>query len=75
MLSRIDDLVQDYLSLARLAELRFEPMPLGAVVALSAQEMRKQCADRVLHTPPKRSPEPGAAVHLHQNAFRRCSLT
>ena len=46
MLSRMDDLVQDYLSLARLAELRLEPVELGAVVETYAQEMHKQCSCR-----------------------------
>ena len=70
MLSRIDDLVQDYLSLARLAELRLEPMSLGAVVETSTQEMRKQCADRGITLRFEGLPSLGQ-VHLHQNAFRR----
>src|SRR5215510_1641466 len=45
MLSRMHDLVQDYLSLARLAELRREPVELGTIVETYAQEMHKRCAD------------------------------
>src|SRR5215475_4605333 len=37
MLSRMDDLVQDYLSLARLAELHLDPVELGSVVETYAQ--------------------------------------
>jgi signal transduction histidine kinase len=70
MLSRMDDLVQDYLSLARLAELRLEPMELGAVVETYAQEMHKQCSCRgiTLRLDGLSSLGP---VNLHQNAFRR----
>lgn len=70
MLSRMDELVQDYLSLARLAELHLEPVDLGALVATCAPEVHQQSADCsiTLHL------EDLAClgqVHLQQNAFRR----
>ena len=69
-LSRMDNLVQDYLSLARLAELRLEPVELGVIVETYAQEMHKQCACRgiTLHLDGLSSL---GRVHLHKNAFRR----
>src|SRR5689334_3172895 len=70
MLNRMDDLVQDYLALARLAELRLEPVDLGAVVETYAQEMHKQCADRGIILNLRGLASLGR-VHLHQNAFRR----
>src|SRR5215510_9107743 len=70
MLSRMDDLVQDYLSLARLTELRLEPMELGTVVETYAQEMHKQCACRGITLRLEGLSSLGQ-VHLHQNAFRR----
>jgi signal transduction histidine kinase len=73
MLSRMDELVQDYLSLARLGELRLEPMELGAVVETCAQEMHKQCADRGITLYLKDLQSLGQ-VHLHQNAFCRALL-
>jgi signal transduction histidine kinase len=70
MLNRMDGLVQDYLSLARLAELRLEPMALGAVVEAYAQEVHKQCADRGITLRLEGLASLGQ-VHLHQNTFRR----
>jgi signal transduction histidine kinase len=70
MLSRMDDLVQDYLSLARLAELHLEPVELGAVVATYAQEMHKQCSCRGITLCLDGLSSLGQ-VNLHQNAFRR----
>jgi signal transduction histidine kinase len=70
MLSRMDDLVQDYLSLARLAELRLEPVELGAVVETYAQEMHKQCSCRGITLSLDGLSSLGQ-VNLHQNAFRR----
>ena len=72
-LARIGDLVQDYLSLARLAGLRHEPAAFGAVVQAFVLEMHEQLKDRgiVLHLQ-------GLAdlgqVALHHNAFRRVLL-
>jgi two-component system sensor histidine kinase HydH len=73
MLSRMDDLVQDYLSLARLGELRLEPMELGAVVETCAQEMHKQCVDRGITLCLKDLQSLGQ-VHLHQHAFCRALI-
>ena len=70
MLSRMDDLVQDYLSLARLADLRLEPMELGAVVETYAQEMYKQCSCCGITLRLDGLSSLGQ-VNLHQNAFRR----
>lgn len=70
MLSRMDDLVQDYLSLARLAELHLEPMELGIVVETYAQEMHKQCSCRGITLRLDGLASLGQ-VNLHQNAFRR----
>jgi len=70
MLSRMDDLVQDYLSLARLAELHREPVELGAIVEAYAQEMHKPCADGGITLRLDGLTRLGQ-VYLHQNAFRR----
>jgi len=70
MLIRMDDLVQDYLSLARLAELRLDPVELGAVVETYAQEMHKQCSCRGITLRLDGLSSLGQ-VKLHQNAFRR----
>jgi signal transduction histidine kinase len=70
MLIRMDDLVQDYLSLARLAELHREPVELGAMVETYAQEMHKQCACRGITLRLDGLACLGQ-VQLHQNAFRR----
>jgi signal transduction histidine kinase len=66
----MDDLVQDYLSLARLAELRLDPVELGAVVETHAQEMHKQCSCRGITLRLDGLSSLGQ-VKLHQNAFRR----
>jgi signal transduction histidine kinase len=72
-LSRMDDLVQDYLSLARLAELRLEPVELGVIVEIYAQKMHKQraCRDITLRLDGLASL---GQVHLHKNAFRRVRI-
>jgi signal transduction histidine kinase len=69
-LSRMDNLVQDYLSLARLAELRLEPVELGVIVGTYAQEMHKQCACHGI-TLRLDGLSSLRQVHLHKNAFRR----
>jgi signal transduction histidine kinase len=69
-LSRMDNLVQDYLSLARLAELRLEPVELGVIVGTYAQEMHKQCACHGITLRLDGLSSLGQ-VHLHKNAFRR----
>jgi signal transduction histidine kinase len=70
MLSRMDDLVQNYLSLARLAELRLEPVDLGCLVETCAQEVRKQYTDCNIELSLEDLATLGQ-VNLHQNAFRR----
>jgi two-component system, NtrC family, sensor histidine kinase HydH len=69
-LSRMDNLVQDYLSLARLAELHLEPVDLGAVVETCAQEVHKQCADSSIALSLEDLASLGQ-VNLQQNSFRR----
>jgi two-component system sensor histidine kinase HydH len=70
VLGRITELVENYLSLARLIELRREPVALGAVIETFARERQEQFARRgiALHLE-------GLAtlgqLHLHQNAFHR----
>jgi signal transduction histidine kinase len=70
MLSRMHDLVQDYPSLARLAELQLEPLRLGSVVETCAQEMDKRCADCRIVLRMEGLTDLGQ-VNLQQNAFRR----
>src|SRR5262249_43791058 len=70
MLSRMDDLVQDYLSLARLAELRREPVELGAIVETYAREMYKRCVACGITLRLDGLASLGQ-VKLHENAFRR----
>jgi len=71
-LNRMDELVQNYLSLTHLTELclRLEPMPLGPVVETYVQEMHKQCADCGIKLRLDGLASLGQ-VYLHQNAFRR----
>jgi signal transduction histidine kinase len=70
MLSRMDDLVQNYLSLARLAELHLEPVDLGALVETCVQEAHQQAphCHIALHLEDLATL---GQVNLHQNAFRR----
>jgi len=69
-LNRIHELVENYLSLARLADLRREPEDLGTIVHTCAQEFQQRCAERgiTLHME-------GLAdlqqVPLHRNTFYR----
>src|SRR5262245_41050481 len=70
MLSRMDELVQDYLSLARLAELHLEPVDLGALVETCAQEVHEQYADCRVALSLEELASLGQ-VHLQQNSFRR----
>jgi signal transduction histidine kinase len=72
-LNRLSDLVQDYLSLARLSSLQREAVVLGAVVEEFAAEMQEMMASRgvTLHL---QNLESLGAVLLHQNAFRRVLL-
>lgn len=72
-IGRLNDLVEDYLSLARLADLPREPADLGALVAACAQEMQEHLDVRniTLHLEGLDDLPP---VLLHRNAFRRVLL-
>lgn len=70
VLSRMDDLVQNYLSLARLGELPLEPVELGCFVKTCVQEVHKQYTDRHIALRLEDLATLGQ-VNLHQNAFRR----
>jgi signal transduction histidine kinase len=66
----MNELVQDYLSLARLAGRRREPVALGTVVEAFALEIQPQLGERgiTLHT---EGLEGLGHVALHHNAFHR----
>jgi signal transduction histidine kinase len=66
----MNELVQDYLSLARLADLRREPVDLGTVVETFALEIQQQLADRAI-TLHMAGLEGLGQVALHRNAFHR----
>jgi two-component system, sporulation sensor kinase E len=72
-IGRLNDLVQDYLSLARLADLPREPADLGELVASCAREMQEPLGGRniTLHLEGLDDLPP---VSLHRNAFRRVLL-
>ena len=72
-ISRLDDLVQDYLSLARLSDLSREPADLGALVKALGLEMHEQLESRsiVLHF---KNLDHLGQVLLNRNAFRRAVL-
>jgi signal transduction histidine kinase len=72
-LNRLSDLVQDYLSLARLSALQREAVALGEVIEEFAAEMQEMVQSRsiVLHL---QNLESLGEVLLHQNAFRRVLL-
>lgn len=72
-IARLNDLVQDYLSLARLSDLQREPADLGELVASCVQEMQEQLTTRniTLHLAGLEDLE---LVALHRNAFRRVLL-
>jgi PAS domain S-box-containing protein len=72
-ISRVDDLVQDYLSLARLSTLEREPAPLGTVVEEFALEMAEQMTERNV-TIQLEGLEQLGQVALHRNTFRRVLL-
>jgi signal transduction histidine kinase len=69
-LNNMNALVQDYLALARLGDLRREPEDLGTVVHLCALEFKQQFAERsvTLHM---EGLENLKQVSLHRNAFHR----
>jgi PAS domain S-box-containing protein len=72
-IARLDELVQDYLSLARLSDLRREPADLGALVEALAAEMQEQLEARsiVLHL---EGLDQLGLLLLHRNALRRVLL-
>jgi signal transduction histidine kinase len=72
-ITRVDDLVQDYLSLARLSALEREPETLRAVVEEFALEMAEQMAERNV-TLELEGLEQLGQVALHRNTFRRVLL-
>jgi PAS domain S-box-containing protein len=72
-LTRLDNLVQDYLSLARLASLQREPTDIGTFVDNVLQEVAPQVAQRGV-TLRRERPASLGAVALHTNTFRRVLL-
>jgi signal transduction histidine kinase len=72
-LSRINDLVQNHLSLARLTHLQYEPVELGKLLDAFALEIHPQLALRGigLHL---QGQDGLGQVWLHQNTFRRVLL-
>jgi signal transduction histidine kinase len=71
--SGLHDLVQQYLSLARLSDLRREPMELGAYLEAFARETRDRLATRNITLRLDRDASV-AFVALHQNSFRHMLL-
>lgn len=69
-LARIHDLVENYLSLARLVELQRELVDLGALVETFALEMRPQCTAQGIILRLEGVATLGH-ICLHQHAFRR----
>jgi two-component system, OmpR family, sensor histidine kinase VicK len=72
-LTRLDNLVQDYLSLARIASLQREPTDMGAFVDMFLQEGAPQVA-RCGVTLLREGPASLGPVALHTNTFRRVLL-
>jgi signal transduction histidine kinase len=72
-LTRLDDLVQDYLSLARLASLQREPTDIGTFVDDFLQEVAPQVAERAV-TLRREGPASLGLTALHANTFRRVLL-
>jgi signal transduction histidine kinase len=72
-LNRLNDLVQDYLSLARLSALQREAVALGVAVEDFAAEMQEMVESQgiTLHL---QGSESLGEVMLHQNTFRRVLL-
>jgi two-component system sensor histidine kinase HydH len=71
--SRLHDLVQQYLSLARLSDLRREPVELGAYLEAFGRETKDRLATRNI-TLCLEGTTPPVFVDLHQNSFRRVLL-
>src|SRR5262252_1053198 len=72
-LTRLDDLVQDYLSLARIASLQREPTDMGAFVDPFLQEVAPQVARCGVMLRREGATSLGP-VALHTNTFRRVLL-
>jgi len=72
-LTRLDDLVQDYLSLARLASLQREPADIGTFVDDVLKEVAPQVAKCGI-TLRREGPTSLGQVALHANTFRRVLL-
>jgi two-component system sensor histidine kinase VicK len=72
-LTRLDDLVQDYLSLARIASLQREPTNMGAFVDALLQEVAPQAAQCGV-TLLREGLASRGSVALHTNTFRRVLL-
>ena len=66
-LTRLDDLVQDYLSLARIASLQREPTDMGAFVDTFLQEGAPQVAQGVGYTAARRTCLSGTGGAPHQH--------
>jgi PAS domain S-box-containing protein len=72
-LTRLDNLVQDYLSLARIASLQREPTDIGTFVDNFLQEVASQVAERGV-TLRREGPASLGLTALHTNTFRRVLL-
>ena len=72
-LARLQELVQDYLSLARLCEVRREPEDLGALLEAVGQELQASLADQGI-TLRLEGLEEAGTVALHTSTFRRALL-
>jgi PAS domain S-box-containing protein len=71
--ARLHDLVQQYLSLARLSDLHREPVELRAYLEAFGTEMRERLAAREIELRLEGESDIGQ-VALHQNSFRRVLL-
>jgi signal transduction histidine kinase len=72
-LTRLDDLVQDYLSLVRVCNIHRQPAEVGAVVAAFVQEISSALAERGITLQQQGLTDLGTIV-LHQSMFRRALL-
>jgi two-component system, NtrC family, sensor histidine kinase HydH len=72
-ITRLKALIQDYLSLARLSEVRREPVDIGAMLTSFAQEMQASLADSRIMVQLEGLESLGVGV-LHPPAFRRALL-
>jgi signal transduction histidine kinase len=72
-LARLDDLVQDYLSLVRVCNIHRQPAEVGAVVAAFVQEISSALAERGITLQQQGLTDLGTIV-LHQSMFRRALL-